>query len=478
MSDPLRMWKGQSEFYASEADEVALLCGAGYGKSHILGYKAVHHVLKNQGWHHASGGADLRPLRQLVTAPASKYLTQVTIPYIRAAIRDIEERSGQKLTASSGRGRDGFIGGQQPQIEFASGITTTCFPLVDESSVVGYDAFSALVDEVTFVSKRAAVDRLRNRVRDSRALFRQIAYAGTPEQGHWFYDEMHEMDGSVKAGKHVITASSLENPTLPDEWFQRMAEAGEFYVRQQVMGEWVQGSSGERFAHIFDPSRHCIPMPGHGPGSGEKYILAFDPGYRTGSWLILWHNKSTGEWWVIDELVVDGMTVEECCQHWLDKGYRRRDFGSVATGHDVDKRRTGHETDQQVIKRMFGHRPRFKGGSAPDNVDVRIREDAIDKLLREGRLKLNIELLPRNRKVRCLANSLKQYRKRVVDIDGEKTILEQQDSATKRKWAHPIDALHYGLLHSETRLYAQVRLPYSLKGGTPAQRRKLYMKQG
>jgi hypothetical protein len=458
---PLKFWPGQAALLDSDADEVALISGAGFGKSHVLGYKAVQLVLKNQGWFHGHEGVDVNHLRVVLGAPDLKFLSKRSIPAVREAISVIERRSGRRLTARTGRSKDGFYGGTQPRIEFASGIDLDCYPLVDEGSAVAVDIAALLVDEVTMLKRRAILHRARNRVRDKRALFMQKVFVGTPETGHWFYDEMYDELDNPREGKHIITASSLENPYLPDNWFTTMREAGELYVRQQVLGEWVKGSSGERFAHAFDPRRHCVSM-GEVNVRNRKYqfILGIDPGYRTGSWLVIWHNKHRNEFWVYDEIVVKNKTTEDVVMELTKRGYGRHNIKMIGCDADAAKMRSGSR-EVDLIRKHLGRTPRYRGGRHKLNKAVRIREDYIHKLLIDERLKLNSRLIPRGNKTSCLYNSLRYYSsKRIRGEDG--LYIDKPTYETDKRWKHAIDALHYALMHVDHRGYSPITMAYTV----------------
>tara|TARA_Y100001973_G_C5207560_1_gene342717 strand:- start:5525 stop:6967 length:1443 start_codon:yes stop_codon:yes gene_type:complete len=473
-SNDLVFWPGQAEFLQSTEDEVALITGAGYGKSHVLGYKAVDIVLRNQGWHHGHTGADVNHLRIALGAPDKKFLDKRSIPAVREAISVIEQKSGKRLTARTGRGKDGFFGGHHPRIEFTSAIDLDCYPLVDESSAVAVDLAAFLVDEVTMLKNRNILHRIRNRVRDERrSLFMQKAFVGTPETSHWFYDEFYDEFGEVKPRKHVINASSLENPFLPDSWFEAMKEAGETYVRQQVLGEWVRGVSGERFADVFDVKTHCIPMNINPKNRRYRFMIGIDPGYRTGSWLVLWHNQAQGEFWVVDEIVIKNKTTEQAAKELALKGYGRHNVSLIGCDADASKNRSGvREID--TIKKILGRTPRYRGGHFNLNKKSRIREDYIHKLLSEERIKINSRLIPRSSKTHCLVNSFKYYSNRVFKSE-EGEYVDKPSLETVQKWKHPIDALHYVLIWADRKGYKPIQMASMLSSTRDPEERRSIM---
>ena len=472
-SSDLVFWPGQAEFLSSESDEVALITGAGYGKSHVLGYKAVDIVLRNQGWHHGHTGADVNHLRIALGAPDKKFLDKRSIPAVREAISVIERMSGKRITARTGRGKDGFFGGHHPRIEFISAIDLDCYPLVDESSAVAVDLAAFLVDEVTMLKNRNILHRIRNRVRDERrSLFMQKAFVGTPETSHWFYDEFYDEYGDVKANKHVIRASSLENPFLPDAWFESMKEAGEVYVRQQVLGEWVRGRSGERFADAFDMRADCIPMKVDPRNRKYRFMIGIDPGYRTRSRLVIWYNKSQDEFWVVDEIVIKNNTTEDSAKQLASMGYGRHNIQLIGCDVDAAKNRSG-KREIDTIKKILGKTPRYRGGHHSLNKESRLREDYIYKLLKEERLKINAKLIPRSSKTHCLVNALRFYSHRSFkNQEGE--YVDKPSQETMQKWKHPIDALHYVLLWTDRKGYKPIQMAYSLtRSRDPEERRSI-----
>uniref|UniRef100_A0A6M3IDM5 Putative terminase n=1 Tax=viral metagenome TaxID=1070528 RepID=A0A6M3IDM5_9ZZZZ len=459
----------QAKFFHSNAANVALFSGAGFGKSEVLCAKVARNVTMQDGWWEGLGAdARYKPLIFIVGAPNHKYLHNRTMPGVRQWLDRLERMSGRRIRAYSGRAKDGFYGGGMPYQDCLNGVRITFESLHNESSAVATDAASVFVDEGTMLSRASIWNRLSQRVRDTRARLLQKAVVGTPEVDHFLFDFFFEAEGIPRASDEdgynceVFTASSYENPYLPDSWFSDVATtASSEFIKMQVEGEWVKGAGGQRFAKVFDTAAHCIPMNISPTNKFAKFFFGVDPGFATGSWLMFWHAAKSDEWWLVDEIVVRGMTTEEAALEAKRRGYGRHNISRLCI--DVDARKQNRQTkktDMDIIRDVLGVRPvPSAGANAPITRNLRLREDYISSLLERGRLLINERLVPRSRTSLGVVNALRNYSLRKVP-DEEGLLEDKPTPETMRKWKHPIDAIFYLLQRADRKTVDRMMIRY------------------
>ena len=115
-----------------------------------------------------------------------------------------------------------------------NGTTFYFYGLHESGNAVAMDSIGLYIDEVTMLRNQDIWQRAQNRCRDPRANTQRIRVVGTPEKGHFIYDDFYDND-IVKPGCEVFTASSLTNPLLTDQFFQTMASASDFYIDMQYI---------------------------------------------------------------------------------------------------------------------------------------------------------------------------------------------------------------------------------------------------
>lgn len=449
----------QAEFIESDEKNVILVSGVGFGKTYSLAHKAIRIALKNTDWFKYHSGAQYDHLRVVYCAPQAKYLTQNSIPAVRSIIAQIEDLSGQKITADTGRNLDGFFGGGQPRIEMANGVDILFFPLPDESSAVSLNACGGLIDEFTFLKNEKVMNRLQHRVRDKRALFLQFAAVGTPEPGHPTYDIIYNEEGEPKKNYHVIQASSLDNPFINKDFFEINASMSSNinFMRSQLLGEWTGALTGKRFSESFNPDIHVRPCPFSPKRYGDQFYIGWDPGQQSGSVLIL--ANEDGVWWIVDEIVIQGKTTRAVCAELKVKGYSHRNL--IGIGVDIDAARnraiamSEGETDVKIIRDNFFIQPKYRGNRAKVHSNLRIRLNMIEHMLNNNMLYINSDLMPRSKKTMGIVNALRNFDLKPHNRE-EGMFLDKPTAEAERLWKHPIDALHYALIHWAEHLYKPI----------------------
>lgn len=459
------LWRQQANFLECDDEISVLLTGVGYGKSAALAKRVIRVVTKNNNWHVNHPGAAQNHLKIIYTAYEDKYLTTRAVPEMRAQCKALEKASGLRVTASTGRKRDGFFdgGSGRRRLEFKNGVDAYFYPCPTVESVVAVDAMAVAVDEVTMVPEQEIWLRLLNRVRDPRALFTQTMAVGTPEAEHWIRDVLTRADGQTPAdGISIFFGSSLDNPLLGDSNFRQMGQqASAEYIKMQLFGEWVAGLGGQRFAKAFDEDRHIREMPLLSGSGKHKFFLGWDPGYATGSVLVFFRPQGTDTWWIYDEVVVNKRTTFEVCEELKRRGYNSNNV--LGIGIDVDARkhrsamRSSKETDFYIIKKHFGVTPKFLSSKHNLNAHVRVRLDSIDEALRTNRYVINSKLMPPSQRTLGLVNSIRQYALKPATPDDLYNNVDMPTATTKAKWAHCIDAWHYFMIQFDKQLYSKIR---------------------
>lgn len=452
--DDQLVWEGQDLFLFSEARKVGLFTGAGYGKSQVLVDKGIKWGCEQDGWWDKCDDWRSNPLKCLWGAPQNKYLVTRLIPGFLGRLQVYEKIIGRSLRKPTGRNNDGWFGSQsERRQERLNGVTDYFYSLHNEDSAVAADAGAVLADEATLLKLRNIWFRFQQRRRDPRANSLLTAVVGTPEKNSFMYDEFFDHNDQPWPGVEAFTDASINNPLLTDEFFETLRGASDAYIDAQVMGKWVKGIGGERFANIFDESIHLIPMNIGPHFKNAKFDIGWDPGWASGQVSILYYSKKRDTWYLVDEIVIQGQSTEQACRRLLKMGYNRDNIRRIFMDpKDATKRKSnGPETDEQIVYRVMGIRPRVT--SVPGmNAFLRTRLDALAELLRTQRFFINESLRKRNRLARGTVNSINHFALETSEVE-EGRHLDKPTRETLREWKHAIDSLHYVFMNYEHKVY-------------------------
>ncbi len=456
------VWPGQADFLLSEANKTLLFTGASYGKSKILCEKIIYDHSKMDYWWVNRAEYNTNPIIFMVGAAHEAYLAENTVPLFRAALDQIEGRIGRSLRKRTGRDRDGWygsVGHRRQEMANCVDIIIKAFPT--KENAVAVTVAGLYFDEITMFSDPEIWRRSLQRVRDPRVTKKAngrpnhfIAAVGTPEEDHWIYELV--VDPVTKRpypGCKVILGSTLSNPLIDINWFSNQALSSQTFKDMQVMGQWVAGAGGQRFANIFT-DRHIVSMAKPVNPRAVQYDIGWDPGYRTGAVVVGWQRPRDDTWFLVDEVTISGATTNEVCDMLMAKGYDRRNIRSISMDpRDANKQKsTSRVTDAQIVYDKFGIRPKAK---SVGNSEVQVRLDVLEDMFRADRLFISDELLPRNSSQICLVNALKNFATRKMKADGEK-FTDSITRDTMERWKHHIDAVHYMLMHYERGVYTRV----------------------
>lgn len=461
MSNDMVVWPGQAEFLQADAGTVALFTGAGYGKSDILCRKAIKDCTEQDYWWNNPNAGNWKnnPLQMIMGAPTARYIKARLIPAFRGYLDQVESIIGRSLRQTTGRNRDGWFGGNSDQRqEMANACDFLFYPLYSAESAVATDAAGLYIDEVTMLVDPEIWIRSCMRVRDKRANKLNIACVGTPEEGHFIYEMLVDPDTKeARPGNVVLLDSSIKNPLLGLDYFTRVGQTATQWVREmQVMGRWVAGAGGQRFGHIFSEEEHVRPMdlsPMVHPGL--QYHVGWDPGYRTGS-VVVMYNHPRGFWCIVDEIVIQDMTTREVCKRLLDMGYNRNNICFLGMDpRDANKRRsTSRQTDEDIVLDIMGVRPKLVRATN-NRGRLRVRLDVIATMLEERKLFISDRLRPRDSHQLGVVNAMKKFATARAGTDKE-AFVDKPTRETTERWKHPIDAIHYVLHAAERGTYQRV----------------------
>jgi len=458
------IWDGQAKFLEAKKRRVGLFTGAGYGKSKILATRAIMDGVKQDGWWEGELAGDWKgnPLRLIMAAPHSRYITNRLAPAFRGMLSAFETHIGRQITAPTGKHRNGWFDSKdERRQEMKSGIVYSFYGLHDEESAISADVGGVYIDEGTFLTNQGIWTRANQRVRDPRAIESHVCVVGTPEKSHFLYEVFFDpTTGEPRPDVDAFTDSALSNPMLEPEFFEDAAHASPLMVDMQVFGKWVKGVGGQRFSQSFDESVHLVEMD----MNPRKYPhlmwhLGLDPGWASGSLVMMRKSQVHDAWMLYDEIVIEGMQLEEVLAECKSRGYR---LGNIKTfssdpkdSHKRHSNALSKESVADIIKRVMGIRP--KCYQIPNTGALLTRLDVIAMLLQEKKLFINRALLPRSRKVRGIVNSLRNFAfKEVKDLEGH--FIDEITVETKNEWKHSIDAVHYVLMNNEYGAYRKVQL--------------------
>lgn len=455
-SRPPILWPGQGEFLESEAYITAAFTGAGYGKSLILCEKMLKDHVRQDDWWKGRVDYHTRPLMMVFGAPHEKYLALRDVPEFKSALANMEERIGRSLHRKTGRNRDGWYGnGAERRQEMLNCVNIVFYPLPTKDAAVAVDVCSLYIDEVTMLSDVEIWRRSIQRVRDSRALWRGIAIVGTPEEDHFIHDALIDpITNEPRKGVKIVNGSALENTKTNIEWFEQMgSQSSSIFKEMQVMGRWVRGAGGQRFARLFSLERHTATMTFD--KSRFKFNVGWDPGYRTGSVIIAYHHPNK-TWCVVDEIVIRDMTTEEVCDELLSRGFNASNIRYMGMDpRDANKRKSNSRaTDAEIVYRKMGIRVK-KHHIGARTGDLYVRLDVLEGLLDENRLLISSHLIPSSPTSPGFINSIRNFATRKIKSDAE-NFTDAPTTDTMERWKHAIDSFHYCIMTDEQPEYRKV----------------------
>ncbi len=338
-----KMLKHQRQFWDMPNRIVLLIGGYGSGKTYIGALKSLYMSYLNS------------PVPGMYVSPSH----QLAVKTIIVTLKELCNRAGIDYTYNQQRSEFIFHnwGGK---LWLGSGDKP--------DSLRGPNIGWAVIDE-PFIQKREVFEQMIARVRHPEAKKSQIYLTGTPEQLNWGFTLSNDTDMDIG----VIQASTLDNPYLPDDYKQSLLQA---YSKEQidayVHGKFVNLTQG-RVYNEFNRERHLISrndLDGWEVGCGIDFNVDALSG------IIFRYNKN--------EIHVESEIRLKNAGTWDLAERLKEQYPGIKTFPDSTgsaRKTSSVQTDHDIL-RTAG----FKVLAPRVNPRVKDRVNAVNKLLREGRL--------------------------------------------------------------------------------------------
>ena len=167
---------------------LAVTAGLGSGKTH----GAVQ-------WHYDRVVLNAKAPRSVYVMPIYEMIWNTAVPTWDKVLTDYGLREGRDYT---------FVGSPIPLCRFRRAGHEVHFLSATRPDKIKAVEFSHGVMDEPGISRKESYDRLRERVRDQRAVANQLLLAGTPEGMTWFADEF-DSDGQEGWVRHTTRDASL-----------------------------------------------------------------------------------------------------------------------------------------------------------------------------------------------------------------------------------------------------------------------------
>lgn len=228
MTNKIKLFPKQYDFFFLQDREALLEAGIGYGKSRVASLWLAHQTQEHPGTRWIMAARDYRQLKTSIDAEFEYYL--IDILGLERNI-DYAKTSGSPI-----------------HYKFRNGSEIYGFGAVNYDTAFRSGNYSgAWGDEVDFWNPEA-VNSLRGRIRVAPELIR---WTSSPNGFNHVYEDFYKK----KIGP-VINASSFENPTLSPEYIESLkASYDERLFKQEVMAERLSLTAG-RVYYAFDRDKH------------------------------------------------------------------------------------------------------------------------------------------------------------------------------------------------------------------------------
>lgn len=287
----------QRKFLASSADNVVIQGGARSGKTWVGVLKSLLLLDQHPG------------VTGMYVSPTLKQFDQGPLPHMLA----LGEKLGMRATWEWNKSK-GIV-------TMPNGSVMLIRSTEDPGSVLGATLGWAVCDEVGLWRTKQAYDYLQDRLSDPRGP-RQLYATFTPKGvSHWAFRVL----GEPRDGLEIIRATTLDNPTLPADYLDRLRREhgeGSTYWRQEVLGEYVawEGLIFPQFspqAHVADPSPITDLV---------SVVCGVDWGWTAPGVLLAVGMDRSGTLWVLDEVYERQRGMD----WWVEQGQRVRETLGVS----------------------------------------------------------------------------------------------------------------------------------------------------
>jgi len=323
-----------------------LVGGYGCGKTRIGALRSIWNSYVNAPIPHLYVSPTYKQARKTVIVTITELLDRSEIPYVYNKTN-----------------HEYYIPGWNGTIWIASG---------DEpESLKGPNLATAGIDE-PFIMNEEILNVVLSRLRHPEAKRRELFLTGTPEQLNWGYELAQNLDERYDLG--TIVASTADNTFLPAQFVKMLEKAFDENQRAAYMnGQFVNLTAGRVYKY-FERS-----MIAEGPASAMlRAGIDFNVDNMTAEIFTL---TPDGMIWFLDEIHLDNSTTYELAER-LQERYPGITLFPDPAGR---ARKSSSDATDFTILRDHG----FTVEARPVHPPVRSRVNAVNKLMREGRLRLS-----------------------------------------------------------------------------------------
>ena len=323
-----------------------LVGGYGCGKTRIGALRSIWSSYVNA------------PIPHLYVSPTYKQARKTVIVSIKELLDHAEIAYDYNKT-----NHEFYMPGWNATIWIASG---------DEpESLKGPNLATAGIDE-PFIMNEEILNVVLSRLRHPDAKHRELFLTGTPEQLNWGYELAQNTDGRYDLG--TVVARTADNTHLPAQFVKMLEKAFDEKQRAAYMnGEFVNLTAGRVYKY-FDRSM----IAEGGPSSTLRAGIDFNVDNMTAE---IFSITPDGVVWFLDEIQFDNSTTYELA----DRLQERYPGITVFPDPAGRARKSSSDVTDFTILRDKG----FTVEARPVHPPVRSRVNAVNKLMREGRLRIS-----------------------------------------------------------------------------------------
>ena len=241
----------------------------------------------------------------------------------------------------------------------------------EPESLKGPNLATAGIDE-PFIMNEEILNVVLSRLRHPDAKHRELFLTGTPEQLNWGYELAQNIDGRYDLG--TVVARTADNAFLPAQFVKMLERAFDENQRAAFMdGKFVNLTAGRVYKY-FERS-----MIAEGPMSAMlRAGIDFNVDNMTAE---IFSITPDGVVWFLDEIQFDNSTTYELA----DRLQERYPGITVFPDPAGRARKSSSDVTDFTILRDKG----FTVEARPVHPPVRSRVNAVNKLMREGRLRIS-----------------------------------------------------------------------------------------
>lgn len=211
----------QWDFIHNNYKYLALVCGIGAGKTHVLAHYLINRIAKYPKALHFCGANTYAQLKNSTLSAVFKVLNELEIPFSYNQSTGMLEFMGGRVLCKSMENYDALRG-----IEIGSFI-------IDEARDLRVEAFEVMMG------------RLRDKEVKGDLQGRLVT---SPSGFNFIYDYFHEGGDKHTNEFRLIQACTMDNPFLPDGYIDTLkANFDAKLFRQEVLGEFVSIRQGQAY---------------------------------------------------------------------------------------------------------------------------------------------------------------------------------------------------------------------------------------